>query len=76
MKNNLNMDVASIVGFSNCSRFCWALLGVQYLFCNHLDGEERAVCFSLFIFLVSCDCCVALPSSSTGLSAVYDCGIS
>ena len=26
------------------------------LFCNHLDGEERAGCFTLSVFLVSRDC--------------------
>ena len=26
-----------------------------------LDGKEGAGCFALFVFLVSCDCCVALP---------------
>ena len=25
-----------------------------FLFCNHLDGEERAGCFTLVVFLVSC----------------------
>ena len=30
------------------------------LFCNHLDGEERAGCFAKFVFLMSRDCCVAL----------------
>ena len=34
---------------------------------NHLDGEERAGCFALFIFLVSRDCCVDLPHDATGL---------
>ena len=29
-----------------------------------------------FVFLVSRDCCVALPRGATGLSAVRDCGIS
>ena len=24
-----------------------------FLFCNHLDGEERAGCFAKFVFLVS-----------------------
>ena len=24
---------------------------------NHLDGEERAGCFALFVFMVSRDCC-------------------
>ena len=41
----------------------------------HLDGEERAGCFALFVFLASCDCCVALPHDAMGLSAVCDCGI-
>ena len=26
-----------------------------------LDGKEGAGCFALFVFLVSCDGCVALP---------------
>ena len=43
---------------------------------NHLDGEERAGCFALFVFLVSRDYCVALPRGAMGLSAVCDCGIS
>ena len=30
----------------------------------------------MFVFLVSCDCCVALPGGAMGLSAVCDCGIS
>ena len=30
----------------------------------------------LFIFMVSHDCCVALHYDDTGLSAIYDCGIS
>ena len=45
-----------------------------FQFCNHLDGEKRAGCFSLFVFLMSHDCCVRLPHDATGLSAVYDCG--
>ena len=58
---------------------CYVLLCVTlcpFLFCNHLDGEERADCFALFVFLVSRDCCVALPHDATGLSAVCDYGIS
>ena len=46
------------------------------LFCNHLDGEERAGCIALFVVLVPRDCCVALPQDATGLSAICDCGIS
>ena len=33
-------------------------------------------CFALLVFLVSRDCCVALPHDATGVSAVCDCGIS
>ena len=43
---------------------------------EHLDEEERAGCFALFVFLVSRDCCVAFPHDATGLSAVCDCVIS
>ena len=35
--------------------------------------RERAGCFALFVFLVSRDCCVAIPLSVMGLSAVCDC---
>ena len=34
---------------------------MSILVCNNLDGEERAGCFDWFVFLVSRDCCVALP---------------
>ena len=69
--------VAPIVGFYNCSIFCCALLyACPFLFCNRLDREERAGCFTLIVFLVSRDCCVALPHDATGLSAVCDSGIS
>ena len=43
---------------------------------DNFDGEERAGCFALFVFLVSCDCCVTLPRGATELSAVCECGIS
>ena len=56
--------------------FCRAVLCVRYLFCHHLDGEEKAGCLASFVFLVSRDCCVALPRGATGLSAVCDCCIS
>ena len=55
--------------FCVCSMFCC---------CNHLDEEERAAgCFTLFVFLVSCDCyyTVALPHGAVGWSAVCDCSI-
>ena len=43
---------------------------------NHLDGEEGAGCFALFVFLVSRDGWAALPRGAMRLSAVCDCGIS
>ena len=51
---------------------------VLVLFCNHLDGEERAGCFALTVCLMSCDnqSSVALPHDALGLSAVCDYGIS
>ena len=33
------------------------LLYVHSSFCNHNDGEERAGCLALFVFLVSSDGC-------------------
>ena len=41
-----------------------------------IKERERAGCFVWFAFLVSCDCCVALPRDAIRLSAVCDCGIS
>ena len=49
---------------------------MSILVLQYLDGEERAGCFAWFVFLVSWDCCVALPRGAMGLSAVCDCGIS
>ena len=58
-------------------QWLWLLSVLRRWFCcNYLDGNERAGCFTLFVFLVSHDCCVALPHDATGLSAVGDCGIS
>ena len=53
--------------------FCCALLCVHFSFTIILMGK-RAGCFALFVFLVSRDCCVALPHGVTGLSAVCYCG--
>ena len=47
-------------------------------FCSNLSGDERAGCFTLFIFMVSyhCYCSVVPPDGAVGWSAVCDCGIS
>ena len=50
------------MGFCTYSMFCCALLCVHSSF-----AEERAGCFALFVFLVSHDCCVALPRDTMGL---------
>ena len=60
------------MGFSNCSMLCCALHCVHSSFAITLK-DKRAVCFALFVFLVSRDCCVA--HDATVLSAVCDCGI-
>ena len=44
--------------------------------CNHLDGQERAGYFAMFLFLLSRDCCVALPRGAMGLSTVCNYSIS
>ena len=60
----------------NGSMFCCVLFCVHSSFINHLDGEERAGCIALFVFLVSRNCYVFLPHDTTGLFAVYNCGFS
>ena len=35
-----------------------------------IDVEERAGCFAWLVFLVSSDCCVALPRGAMGLSVL------
>ena len=56
------------------------LLYVHSCFAIILMGKRELVALLLllflFVFLVSGDCCVALPCSTMGLSAVGDCGIS
>ena len=69
------LTVTPIVGFSNCSMFCCALLCVHSSFAN-ISMVKKASCFALFIFPVSHDCCVALLHDAIGLSAVCNCGIS
>ena len=65
------------MGFCNCYMFCCVLLCVHYSFAIILVGKrERAGCFALFVFPVSCDCCVALSHGAKGLSAVCDYSIS
>ena len=61
------------------SFFCYSVHW-SLKFCNHLDGEERAGCFALAVFLMFCGshCSVALPHGAMGwsASAVSDCGVS
>ena len=49
---------------------------VSFLVFSHLNGEERVGCFTLIVFLMSCDCYSsdALALRCCG-SAVCDCGI-
>ena len=66
--------VTSIMGFCNCSEFCCALLCIHSNFAIISMGKRELI--ALLVFLVSGDCCVALPHDNMGLSAVCDCGIS
>ena len=45
------------------------------LFLLLYDYKRKLVALLYFVFLVFHDCCVALPCSAMGLSAVCDCGI-
>ena len=65
---DLLLIVAAIVGFCNCSMFCYALLCVYSSFAIILMVKRELV--ALLVFLLSCGCCVALPCSATGLCAV------
>ena len=49
---------------------------VSIVVCDHLHGEKRAGSFILFVFLVSRDCCLALPHGATDFSAVCNLDIS
>ena len=52
------------------------LLYVHSSFAIILMGKrEKAGFFAWFVFLVSCDCCVALPCDAISLSMACDCDI-
>ena len=68
--------VTPIVGFCNCSMFCYALLCVHSSFVIISIGKRELVALLWFVFLASPNCCVALPLDATGLSVVCDCDIS
>ena len=61
--------------FCVCSMFCCTFF-VSSLILTHLDGEERAVCFTLFVFFMACDCYVALAHGDVGWAVECDCCIS
>ena len=67
--------ITPVVGALFVVRFI-VLYFVTILVYNHLDEIEAACCFAWFVFLVSRDFLVTLPSITSGLSAVCDCGIS
>ena len=45
-------------------------------FWYHLTGKRELGCFAWFVFLVSHDCCVALPRGAMSLSVFCDYSIS
>ena len=64
------VGVLIVTGFVVCYFMSILVLQSSWL------GRERVGFFAWFVFLVSCDCCVALPCDSISLSAACDCGIS
>ena len=48
-----------------------------FLFCNHLEEDEKAGCFAIIVYQMYCyyECAVALPRGAVGWSEVCDCGI-
>ena len=53
---DLLLIVSLIVGFCVCWMFC-----CPFQFCNHLDGDERAGCFTCLSSWCLCGCFVDLP---------------
>ena len=61
--------------------FVFALVCITlcpFKFCNHIDKEERADCFAVIVFQMSCycKCPVALPHGAVGGPAYCDCDTS
>ena len=61
--------------------FVFVLLCINlcpFLFCNHLEEEEKAVCFAIIVLQMFCYCksSVVLPHGIVGWSALCDFGIS
>ena len=55
------VDSLYIVATVVCGVLCLVLVLLfrtqcPFCFCNHLDEEERAGCFTLIVFPLSCDC--------------------
>ena len=50
----------------------------SFLFCNHLEEEEKACCFAIIVLQMYCyyKCYVTLPHCAVGSSAVCGCSIS
>ena len=61
--------VTPIIGFCNCSIFCYIC---PFLFCDHHEGEKR----EMDALLSLSSWCLMLSLSAMGLSAVCDCDIS
>ena len=62
-----------------CVGLCFGMhYFMSFLFCNHLDENERAGCFAFVVFWMSCYSkrSVDHPRGAVGWSAVCDCGIS
>ena len=49
-----------------------------FLFCNHLEEEDKAACFAIIVLQINCyyKRSVALYRGAVSWSSVCDCGIS
>ena len=50
------MHFPLFVGNLCLSLFCYVLLCVHSIFCNHLEEEEKAGCFAFIVLQMSCYC--------------------
>ena len=68
------MYIPLFVGVLCLSLFCYALLCVHSSFFNHLEEEEKAGCFAIFVLLryYYYKCSMALPRGAVDWSAVCD----
>ena len=61
------------VGVLRLFLFCCTLLCVHFSFCNHLEEDKIAGCFSIIVLQMFyyCKCVVSIPRGAMGWSAFF-----